>query len=233
MRQTPVDFDDYADIYEGLLNSCIGLFGEKDDYFHLHKLTCLKRWIPGIESKATILDFGCGIGKLATLTAHAFPQSTVYGYDISSKCIEIARKKWGHIENLFFSNELPSKRYFDLIIAANVFHHIKPPDHAGRLLQLKEMIKPGRNIVIFEHNPLNPLTRYIVKTCLFDREAELISLRQFIGLARKSGLRISLKRYTVFFPKFLSPFRRFEPFLGFLPLGAQYMLLLRSDEQDE
>jgi 2-polyprenyl-3-methyl-5-hydroxy-6-metoxy-1,4-benzoquinol methylase len=227
------DFDDWAEEYEQILNSCLGLDDETDDYFHLQKLACLKRWIPGIGRTATILDFGCGIGKLATLTAQAFPLSTVYGYEISSKCIEVARKKWGHLQNLTFSNELPPIRYFDIIIAANVFHHIKPSDRAGKLLQLKEMIKPGGNIAVFEHNPFNPLTRHIVRTCLFDREAELISLRKFVGLARKSRLRIRLNRYIVFFPRSLSSFQRLEPFLGLLPLGAQYMLLLGSDEQDE
>ena len=98
---------------------------------------------------------------------------------------------------------------------------------------MKEMIKPGENIVIFEHNPYNPLTRHVVQTCPFDRGVELISLSRFVELARKSALQIRLKRYIVFFPKSLSPFRRLEPCLGFLPLGAQYMLFLRLDERDK
>lgn len=232
MKQ-PADFDDWAEDYEEHLNACIGLSGETDDYFHLHKLSCLKRGMGELDSNSTILDYGCGIGKLASLTAQAFPKSTVYGYDISPRSVEVARKKWGHFENLVFSSELPPKRYFDLIIAANVFHHIKPSDRAGKLLQLKDRIKPGKNIVIFEHNPLNPFTRYIVKTCPFDRETELISLSGFISLGHRIGLRPRLKRYIVFFPKLLSPFRRLDPFLGFLPLGAQYMLFLGLDERDE
>ena len=155
------------------------------------------------------------------------------GYDISQRSIEVARRKWGHFENLLFSSEFPPMRYFDLIIAANAFHHIRPVVRVGKLLQLKDRIKPGGNIVVFEHNPYNPLTRHIVKTCAFDREAELISLSRFMGLAHRGGLRIRLKRYIVFFPRFLSPLRRLEPFLGFLPLGSQYMLFLGLDEQDE
>jgi SAM-dependent methyltransferase len=228
----PSDFDDWAEDYEEHLNACIGLSGETDDYFHLHKLRCLKRWMGELDSNSTILDYGCGIGKLASLTAQTFPKSTVYGYDVSPRSVEVARKKWGHFENLVFSSELPPKRDFDLIIAANVFHHIKPPDRIGKLLQLKDRIKPGGNIVIFEHNPLNPLTRHVVHDCPFDREAELISLSRFVGLASETGLQIHLKRYIVFFPRFLSPFRRIEPFLGFLPLGAQYMLLLSLGEGD-
>jgi SAM-dependent methyltransferase len=228
----PADFDEWAEDYEERLSACLGLSGEKYDYFQLQKLACLKRWVAGVNPTATILDFGCGIGNLAGLMAQAFPQSTIYGYDVSQRSIEMARKRWEYLENITFSNDLPSKRSCDLIIAANVFHHIKPSDRVGKLLQLKDMLKAGKNIVIFEHNPLNPLTRHVVKTCPFDREVELISLSRFIGLAHRSGLRILLKRYIVFFPRLLSPFRRLEPFLGFLPLGAQYMLFLGSDEWD-
>jgi SAM-dependent methyltransferase len=226
----PTEFDGWAEGYEETVNSCIGPSGETGDYFHLYKLSCLNRWIPDTEATATILDFGCGTGKLASLTAQAFPESAVYGYDISPRSVEVARRKWGHLENLVFSSELPSKKFFDLIIAANVFHHIKSSGRAGKLLQLKDRIKPGGNIVIFEHNPLNPLTWRVVHACPFDREAELISPSGFISLAHGIGLRLRLKRYIVFFPRFLSPFRRIEPFLGFLPLGAQYMLLLGLDE---
>jgi hypothetical protein len=76
----------------------------------------------------------------------------------------------------------------------------------------------------------DPLTRHVVHACPFDREAELIFLSQFVDLANETGLQIHLKRYIVFFARFLSSFRRIEPFLGFLPLDAQYLLLLGLDE---
>ncbi|MFH0786567.1 MAG: class I SAM-dependent methyltransferase [Pseudomonadota bacterium] len=231
--QTCSDFDNWTEGYGDHLNASIRLSGEEDTYFHLYKLTCLKRWVSGMGPMDTILDFGCGLGSLTSLIAQTFPQSTVYGYDISFKCIEIAKKKWRIFKNLTFLPELPSEMSCDLIVAANVFHHIKPSDRPGKILQLKKMIKPGRSIVIFEHNPYNPLTRYVVQSCLFDKEAELISLSHFIRLARRSGLGVRFKRYIVFFPNFLGLFRPFEPLLGFLPLGAQYMLSLGLDEQDK
>jgi len=39
---------------------------------------------------------------------------------------------------------------------------------------------------------------------------------------------VQQKRYIVFFPKFLKLFRKAEHSLGFLPLGAQYMLVLEG-----
>lgn len=226
MRQTPIDFDDYAGIYRELLNSSIGLSGESADYFNLYKLNSLRRWLPGVDRFKLILDYGCGTGELASLTAKAFPKASVYGYDISSKSIGVAQEKWRNLKNLCFSNELPSQIDFDLIIAANVFHHIPPQDHRERVFLLKGMTAQEGQIAVFEHNPLNILTQHTVKNCAFDADAKLILLSSFVRLAEACGLNVYFKRYIVFFPRFLRCLRWLEPHLGSLPIGAQYMLVL-------
>jgi len=220
-----VDFDDYSKSYNDHLNSVLRLSGEKSDYFDLYKINCLKRWVCSLDQKSLILDFGCGIGKFAGLMAQAYPKLTVCGYDVSSNSIELAREKWGHLKNLVFKSRLPDTKIFDLVTVANVFHHIKQEDRRETLCRLKTILKPGGMIAIFEHNPLNPLTLHVIKTCPFDEDAELIHPNQFIKLAALCGLRVHLKRYIVFFPKFLRPLRKIEPIIGFLPLGAQYMVL--------
>jgi len=224
----PVDFDDYSDSYQELLNGTIWLSGEKADYFFDYKLNCIKRWILKNDQAVTILDFGCGIGKLAALIAQAYPQSTIYGYDASSKSIETAIGSLGQLKNLVFLNQLPTTQCFDLIIVANVFHHIKQEDRKQILLHLRSILKPDGTITVFEHNPFNPITVHTVKTCPFDAGVELIRLGQFVKLATRCDLRVCMERYIVFFPKFLRFFRVIETFLGFLPLGAQYMISLRK-----
>jgi SAM-dependent methyltransferase len=226
---TRVNFDDLPSTYSELLSTSIWLSGEKDTYFDLYKLSCLKRWVRGSEQTGLILDFGCGIGKLANLMAREYVQSFIYGYDVSTKSIRSAQEKWGHLKNLVFNTRLPETEAFDLITVANVFHHIKRGKRQKTLFRLKALLKPGGMIAVFEHNPFNPLTLYVVKTCPFDADADLIRLGRFITLARESGLVVYFKRYIVFLPKFLSFFRKLEHSLGFLPLGAQYMLLLSKD----
>jgi len=223
---TPVDFDDWSHVYEKLLNTSIWLSGEKDSYFDLYKVTCLERWTNLSARASMILDFGCGIGKLANLMAQAFPQSIIYGYDVSSKSLEIAREKWRHLSNLVFVSQLPDTETYDLITAANVFHHIERKNRKATLFHLQTLLNSDGMIAVFEHNPLNPLTLYTVRTCLFDADADLIRLSHFVELALNCNLEVLLKRYIVFFPKLLSFFRKLESTLGFLPLGAQYMLLL-------
>ncbi len=223
-----VDFDDLASSYRGLLNASIRLSGEEDDYFDLYKLNCLKRWLRDPKPRARILDFGCGIGKLAGLMAAAYPQSRVQGYDVSSKSIELALEKWKGMSNLSFVNRIAGGKLYDLITVANVFHHIRPEDRRQVLTRFLGYLGQGGVLVIFEHNPFNPLTRHVVKNCEFDVDARLISLGGFVRLAVQCQFQVQQKRYIVFFPRFLKLFRKAEPSLGFLPLGAQYMLALEG-----
>ena len=79
---------------------------------------------------------------------------------------------------------------------------------------------------IFEHNPLNPVTRQVFENCPFDVDAEMLTTRQTHELALASGLRIQHSAYTLFFPKPLKILRPLERYLRWLPLGAQYYVQL-------
>jgi SAM-dependent methyltransferase len=227
---TSVDFDDYAHNYRQILRSGLRISSDKDDYFDLYKLNCLRRWACKPDQADEILDFGCGIGKLTRLIGQAYPQSIVFGYDISPESISVARKGSAHLKNVLFETQIPHGTSYDLIIAANVFHHIREKDRAEILLKLRALLKTDGMIIIFEHNPFNPLTLYIVKTCPLDKGAALITLGRFIRLARECQLQVQEKRYVVFFPPFLKYFQKLEASLGFLPLGAQYMALFVASQ---
>jgi len=226
-----IDFDDYVDSYGKLLNASLRLSGENDAYFDIYKINCLKRWIHNPNHRTSILDFGCGLGKFTNLMAKAYPQSIVYGFDVSSKSIEFARGERGHLNNVVFESRFPDSDIYDLITVVNVFHHVMRKNRRDTLCRLQKILKPGGNIAVFEHNPVNPLTLYTVKTCPFDADADLITLGQFVKLAMSCGLEVRMKRYIIFFPNFLKPFRRLDRFLGSIPLGAQYMILLGCDSR--
>lgn len=223
-----VDFDEVANSYQHLLNASLSLSGEEDGYFDFYKLTCLKHWLWDSDPGAMILDFGCGIGKLASLMAQAYPLSKIWGYDISNESISLARKRWRNLNNLFFKDGFSDLDAYDLITVANVFHHIARGERQMVLSRLQGLLNKKGVVLIFEHNPFNPLTRYVVRNCAFDVDAELISLGEFMRLAATCKLEVQQKHYIVFFPRFLRYFRKIEPFLRFIPIGAQYMLVLGS-----
>ena len=57
---------------------------------------------------------------------------------------------------------------YDLIVLSNVLHHVRPEDRPNLILEI--IARPAKHgkLVIFEHNPMNPLTRWAVSECVSD-----------------------------------------------------------------
>lgn len=220
-----VDFDDHCQDYKQTHDRNIRVSGEPHEYFDRYKLKCIQTWVMPQDAPRDVLDFGCGLGTLAALVANAYPHATVEGFDVSQQSILKAKDLASQTGNLTFRCRQDVSRKYDVILAANVFHHIPLDERLSRLLALKDMLKPDGRIVVFEHNPWNPLTRHAVNTCPFDRDVSLISCRGFVRMAEQAGLRVAMHRYIVFFPKCLRLLRGLEPRLGRVCLGAQYMLV--------
>lgn len=71
-----------------------------------------------------ILCYGCGFGEECISIYEHFPESMIYGVDISTKTTTSARKKCKEIKNiniLDINEFLEKKITFDLIFALNVF----------------------------------------------------------------------------------------------------------------
>ena len=86
------------------------------------------------------------------------------------------------------------------------------------------MLNQSGRLVIWEHNPLNPVTQKIIKDCPIDKDAVLVSSQNIKRLFERVSLSEINISYTTFFPKFLSPLNHIEPFLDWLPLGGQYVI---------
>ena len=84
------------------------------------------------------------------------------------------------------------------------------------------MTRRGGRLVIFEHNPLNPLTLHVVNNCPFDENARLMLASTLRKRVEAAGWRNVEVRYHVFFPRLLAGLRNLEAGLAMVPLGAQY-----------
>ncbi|MGV3720844.1 MAG: class I SAM-dependent methyltransferase [Actinomycetota bacterium] len=217
-------FDEYAHEYRQLLDKSVRLTGEGADYFADYKVGVLQR-MGQPEPGSRVLDFGCGIGMLTGRLATAWPGCRIEGYDVSAESIRRAANASSGLDNVAFHTNLDDDTEgYDLIVSANVFHHIEPPDRQAAARWIADRLKPGGRCVIFEHNPLNPLTRYSVKICPFDKGVVLLPRLETKSLLQSAGLTISRSNYIVFFPAFLRSLRGAEPYLGGCPLGAQYFV---------
>ena len=96
---------------------------------------------------------------------------------------------------------------------------------SSTLAEACSRLRPGGSLVVFEHNPLNPLTRRTVDTCPFDKNAILLPATETRKLIAARGLILVKRDYIVFFPRAFSALRPLEAALGWCPLGAQYAVI--------
>jgi trans-aconitate methyltransferase len=173
--------------------------------------------------ESRILDFGCGAGRSLQYIAQYFPNAEVWGYDVSSASLEVAAERLPSAN--FFSDwaEIRDTK-FDLIVAANVFHHIPIEYRQQALTQCRHALNEEGQMFMFEHNPYNPATRWVFERCPFDVDAEMLSLTTALALTKHAGFSEEHHGYTLFFPRPLAALRPLEPWLKFLPLGAQYYI---------
>lgn len=167
------------------------------------------------------LDFGCGPGRLVPPFRAYFPPDAEYtGMDASEEMIVTARAAHPRESFEVASGGLPSpRRKFDLVLASGVFHHIEDRLRPQVLEALRDCLADRGVILIWEHNPLNPLTLRMVRRCPFDQDARLVGARGMARIVRNAGFARVQVIYRAFFPFAL---RRWDNALGWLPVGAQY-----------
>jgi 2-polyprenyl-3-methyl-5-hydroxy-6-metoxy-1,4-benzoquinol methylase len=221
-KPTTPEFDRYADRYEEDMRQSIPAMFAEDEYFSEYKIHYVARRL-GDQGVTNFLDFGCGVGHTLCLANAQFPNAQIWGYDVSSQCIELARQRASMAKLTSDLDDLPTGG-FDVVFAANVFHHIPFTDRRATMARCKNLLRTDGRIFLFEHNPLNPVTRRIFERCPFDKGAAMLRRRDALALAEAVGLNVVRSDYTLFFPRQLALLRPVESLLAWLPLGAQYCI---------
>jgi 2-polyprenyl-3-methyl-5-hydroxy-6-metoxy-1,4-benzoquinol methylase len=181
-------------------------------------------------SAARLLDFGCGSGELLqSLRRHGFT-GELHGCDVSTAMLAEAARRWcyGPSPMLYAvgTGELPfTESSLDLVTVCCVLHHVPLAKHSAVLARLVGLLKPAGRIVVFEHNPLNPITRHIVRRAPIDRNAVLVSAASVQRELAAAGMIDVRTRFILFFPPRFPQLARIESLLGWLPLGGQYIVV--------
>jgi SAM-dependent methyltransferase len=215
-----VDFDHYAGHYDDVIASQTKFFDGDSNYFARYKIAIAKQLAGDARS---VLDFGCGVGRSIPHLRDMFPKAEIAGCDLSRESLSVARRQYPGCR-FATMDELDTGWRFDLIVASNVFHHIPRAERQAAMDYCHSRLAPGGRFVIFEHNPLNPVTQYLVKTCPFDTDAVLLGMGETVARMRQARFHVEEMRYCLFFPAPLAALRPFEPYLSWLPLGGQYFV---------
>jgi ubiquinone/menaquinone biosynthesis C-methylase UbiE len=83
-----------------------------------------------VKNKDKVIDLGCGVGSFTKLVKKTYPDTEVWGTDISDKAIEDNTKENPSIKYLQgyigYQKFLPSN-YFDFVLCGEVIEHLDDP----------------------------------------------------------------------------------------------------------
>ena len=222
-----VEFDAYADDYESALGQGLAVSGEGREFFAHGRLAflrdCLRERGP---APARVMDFGCGTGTSVPIIRELFRAETIVGVDESARSIERAAAKHAAPGVTFsVSDGFVAQANFDLVYTSGVFHHVPVPQRPATFAFLRDALRPGGLLAVWENNPWSLPARYVMSRIPFDRDAVMLSARRVRQLARAQGFRVLRTDYLFIFPAALRRLRPLELMARRAPLGAQYQVL--------
>ena len=223
-------FDSYAESYDRVLDEALRTSGENREFFARGRVSWLDRCLHqmGVQPRH-VLDYGCGIGATAPLCFEILGAESVAGVDESLRSLEAARREYGNERAHFFSlADYEPAEAADLAYCNGVFHHIREEQRSTAAEYVFKSLRPEGLFALWENNPWNPGTRYVMAHCEFDRDAVPISALEARRLLRSAGFEVLRTDFLFVFPRFLRVLRPLESLFVRLPLGAQYQVLCRK-----
>ena len=224
-KQIQSHFDGLAEGYKDITTQQHAFFDTNTSYLQEYKVAIARELVTSPEE---VLDYGCGIGLLQDFLSTYYPAATITATDISEKSLDYVRSHYPSTRTMFHEEALDD--HYDLILVSCVLHHVPPYDRRDLLNRLVQTLSPRGHLLIFEHNPLNPVTQHLVNTCPVDEDAILLRRSELVAMLKTiHGAKIAKTGYTLFFPGVLKSLRPLEKKMRWLPAGGQYFVLACKD----
>ena len=133
-----------------------------------------------VPPHATVLVLGGGSGKWLRDLLQRNETCQICFVEASSKMVELAKKNNPQVSYQPYDGvTLPYEdNSFSIAFTICVMHHVPPKQWASFIGEMSRVVKPGGMVVVFEHNPINPVTSYIVKHHPFDKNAVMLKNRE-------------------------------------------------------
>ncbi|MCA9126840.1 MAG: class I SAM-dependent methyltransferase [Planctomycetales bacterium] len=224
-------FDSTAADYEAQLDRGISLSGEGAEYFVNGRIAALSGFLREGEYGETqrVLDFGCGVGNACGELRQQLGARMVAGVDCSEESLNIARQRWGSNDYRWLVDCAQLEpQSVDVAYTSGVFHHIPPHLRQVELEKIHTALRPGGLLALFENNPWNPGTRWVMSRIAFDREAICLSLLESRRRMKAVGFELLSTWSMFYFPHCLRLLRPLEKWMSTVPLGAQYVCIGRK-----
>jgi SAM-dependent methyltransferase len=102
-----------------------------------------------LGERDTVLDYGCGDGRLHEIAAQSHPRGLLFGYEPAQELFEQAKARLDEkgvtvVQSL---SELKGRK-FDKVVCLEVCEHLPKKELHELLLNLKSLLKPGGDLVV-------------------------------------------------------------------------------------
>ncbi len=231
----PPEFDKHSANYDGGIdNSVKGMLGDADSFIAV-KARWLMRHEPALRAGGlSLLDYGCGAGDLMRVLAGLGARATFVGCDVSAGMLAEAGRRWPAacgpapaLEPQDGARTPFDDGRFDVVVISAVLHHVPPAERPAVYGELGRILRPGGRLYVFEHNPRNPLVRYVVARTPIDANAVLLDARE-VRQGLGDGRYALTTDYLMFMPPGMAALGVVDRALAWLPLGAQYAVAARK-----
>ncbi len=236
------EFDKHAADYDGGLDNPVKrLIGNSADAFIAVKARWLLRREPLLrDGGLSLLDYGCGAGDLMRVLASLGAKARFTGCDVSQGMLDQAARRWpvsagsgplGPVPTLACQDGARTPfadGQFDIATISAVLHHVPVAERPAVYAELARVLKPGGRLYVVEHNPRNPLVRYVIARTPIDENAILLDPREVRQGLRDSAPYALETEYLMFMPPGIKFLGSVDRALAWLPLGAQYVVAARK-----
>jgi SAM-dependent methyltransferase len=153
------------------------------------------------------------------------------GTDVSARSLDVAIAQHASARARFsLMEEYAPEGALDLVYCNGVFHHIPPYERKDAVEYIWRSLRPGGLFALYENNPWNPGTRYVMSRIPFDRDAQTLSFLAARRMLKRGGFAIERVDFLFYFPRALQFLRPLERLGMKVPLGSQYLVLGRKRE---
>lgn len=110
----------------------------------------IERYKPELLRGKSILDHGCGFGRMTRHFRNSFEASKVVAADVTANMVEFCEKNLDVVPLLISDDSAISRsgHKFDIIISVSVFSHLPPEKFLNTMRDLRASLEPG-GILIF------------------------------------------------------------------------------------
>lgn len=223
---SPQLFDAYSREYDEALVKGLKLTGENRDYYARHRVGQIGAFYDSRRLRPRcIIDFGCGTGDTLPLLSELPGRPDVIGFEPSDATRAQAIQRFGTVARILGPDELAAESRCDACYCNGVFHHILRAERLDVCRKIAALLAPGGMFFLWENNPANPGTRWVMHRIPFDRDAKPLWPTEAQRMVRSAGLVPVSLAFHFYFPRTLRILRRWERWLTNLPLGGQYLLV--------